>query len=49
MLVDKNLKFLTISSILTILLFYTGCVDSIDEPEIPSRGFFMGILPKSCR
>lgn len=28
-----------------IVLFYTGCVDSIDEPELPSRGFFMGILP----
>ena len=42
---SNNLKFLTASTILMIVLFYTGCVDSIDEPELPSRGFFMGILP----
>ncbi len=28
-----------------LILSFAGCVDSIDEPEIPERGFFMGILP----
>ena len=39
-----NLKLLAIFSIFIIFIF-SGCVDSIDEPELPSRGFFMGILP----
>jgi len=43
-MISFNLKFLAISTIIMILIV-SGCVDSIDEPELPSRGFFMGILP----
>jgi hypothetical protein len=28
-----------------ILVSFTGCIDPTDDPELPSRGFFMGILP----
>lgn len=40
----KKECFIVIFPIIGSLLF-SGCVESIDEPELPGRGFFMGILP----
>lgn len=40
-----------ISSLITISLMMislSGCVDPIDEPVLPERGFFMGILPTTA-
>ena len=31
-----------------IFISFSGCVDSIDEPSIPERGFYMGLLPTSA-
>jgi Tol biopolymer transport system component len=28
-----------------IVLSFSGCVDPVDEPVLPERGFFMGLLP----
>ena len=42
----KNLlKIINIILFTIIILFFSGCIDNIDEPKLPSRGFFMGILP----
>lgn len=32
-------------SLMFILLPLSGCIDPVDDPVLPERGFFMGILP----
>jgi hypothetical protein len=39
-----KLTFLIIISIITILNL-SGCLETIDNPTLPSRGFYMGIVP----
>ena len=42
---NKSLKII-IPVILTItILLFSGCITEIDSPELPKRGFYMGILP----
>jgi len=32
-------------TLLLISILFSGCIDPVDDPVIPERGFFMGILP----
>jgi len=45
MKIKKKFKIITILALSIIIFNFSGCVDSIDEPKLPSRGFFMGLLP----
>ncbi len=41
----KKWQFALILVVILIILSLSGCMDPIDDPELPDRGFFMGILP----
>ena len=44
----KKIKFECIITVILLIsvVFLSGCItDNYDEPQLPERGFFMGILP----
>jgi hypothetical protein len=41
---QKTLIFIVLTLLIS-MSFFSGCVDPIDDPVLPQRGFFMGILP----
>lgn len=45
MIYYKDLKLILLLVILLIISSFSGCLNIIDNPEMPSRGFFMGLLP----
>ena len=45
MIFKKKIIFLPLIFLLFFILLFSGCLNIIDNPEMPSRGFFMGLLP----
>ncbi|MFE3845784.1 hypothetical protein ACFL1L_02855 [Thermoplasmatota archaeon] len=45
MILKKDMRLFTTFIISIIVISFMGCIDSIDDPELPSRGFFMGLHP----
>lgn len=46
MMYKKSIKIIVFILILSIVTTsFTGCTDPIEEPILPKRGFFMGLLP----
>ena len=45
MIFKKKIIFLPLVFTLFFILTFSGCLNIIDNPEMPSRGFFMGLLP----
>ena len=44
----KKISIIFISSCF-VLISLTGCVDPVDDPTLPDRGFFMGVLPNPAQ
>ena len=47
-IIKKRIFFSLIVILSLLILSFSGCVDPIDTPELPRRGFYMGILPTTA-